>query len=300
MSPAWSFLVAVATIAWAPRASAQACCAGSSVVTPGRLGLHEVALVGVDARASALVGSFDPSGDSHGRAPGSVEDDFEEDLFGSLRVLRHGQVALLVPFVETLRRAPGVTDAGGGIGDLNLSARWDFLYAGQSRYVPGIALLAGVTFPTGRPVEPGTGPLGAGATGVGAFQFNGGLSLEQSFGPWLVDLFGIVAARTPFSMDGVTDALSPQFTGLASLAYVTASEIALALSASLTYEGDPVINGTTVPDSEKLTPAVAAGFVFPIGDHWRFQTAASWNPPLLGKNTLATAGLTWTLVRSWF
>jgi hypothetical protein len=296
--------VVVALLAYAPRARAQACCAGSSAVTPGRLALHEVGLVGLDARASAVVGSFGADGNYRARGSGTVEDDLEQDLFGSVRVFRHAQVSVLVPFVETVRRASTLHDTGGGIGDINLSARYDFLYAGQSRWVPGLALLAGVTFPTGRPVEPGTGPLAAGATGVGAFQINGAVAAEQVFGPWLVSLYGIVAARTPFSMDTsvgtVTETLAPQLSALASLAYVTTSEIALAAWVSLAYEGNPSIDGTTVPDSERITPSLGFGTVLPIGDHWRFQTNVAWNPPVLGQNALATVGLTWTLVRTWF
>lgn len=293
-------LVAAATMTAPTRAHAQACCAGSSVVTPGRLGLHDVALVGVEARAATFVGSFDGAGSYHDRAPGTVEGDFEQDVFGAVHVFRHAQVALLVPFVETVRRAGNVTDAGGGLGDINLSARYDFLYAGQSRYLPGLALVAGVTFPTGRPIEPGTGFLGAGATGVGAFQLNGGVSLEQAFGHWLVSLYGIVAARTPFTVGAVTETLGPQLSALGSVAYVTRSEIAFALSASLAYEANPVLNGASVPDAEKITPTLGAGLVLPVADNWRFQTAVTWNPPGLGQNTLATAGLTWTLVRTWF
>jgi len=46
---------------------------------------------------------------------------------------------------------------GGGIGDVNLSLRYDFLVAGQSHIVPGIAALVGLTAPTGR--SPNEGKL---------------------------------------------------------------------------------------------------------------------------------------------
>ena len=52
-------------IAWisCPRAAqAQACCAGASVITPARLELHEKALVGVQLRAAAVIGSYDTGG----------------------------------------------------------------------------------------------------------------------------------------------------------------------------------------------------------------------------------------------
>jgi hypothetical protein len=284
----------------AARANAQACCAGATIVTPGRLGLHDFAIVGAQLHASAIVGSFDQNGNYASREPGTVEDDFEQDFYGAVRVFRRGQIALLVPIIETARRAGTLTDFGGGLGDINLSARWDFLYAGQSRVAPGIAVLAGVTFPTGVPVESASDPLGAGATGIGAFQINGGLALEQTFGPWLVALSGIFAARTSRTIGSISETLSPQISGLATLAYVTRREIAFALSTSLTCEGDASINGATASDTERLTFALTGGVLFPIGDSWRAQFGASWNPPAFGINTLASAGLAWTLVHAWF
>ena len=243
---------------------------------------------------------LDQNGSYFPRAPGTVEDDLEEDVYGAVRVLRRGQVAVLVPILETLRRAGTLTDTGGGLGDVNLSARYDFLYAGQSRYVPGIALLAGVTFPTGVPVESASDPLAANATGIGAFQFNGGVAFEQTFGPWLVALSCILAARTSRTVGTVSETLSPQLLGLATLAYVTRREIALALSTTVTYEGDASINGATANDSERLIVALTGGVLFPIGDTWRAQLGATWNPPIAGINTPASAGLVWTLVHTWF
>jgi len=298
--PLLAALVCAAIATRAAPARAQACCAGAGIATPGRLALHDFVLAGTELRAGALVGSFDQNGNYSGRAPGTVEDDLEEDLFAAVRVLKRGQVALLVPFVETLRRAGSVTDAGGGIGDVNLSARWDFLYAGQSRYVPGIAVLAGVTFPSGVPIESASDPLGSDATGIGAYQINGGLALEQTFGPWLVALSCIVAARTPRTVGNVSETLAPQVSTLATLAYVTRREIAFALSSSFTYEGDATIDGATAADTRRLTLALTGGVLFPIGDAWRAQVGVTWNPPIVGENTLATAGLQWTLVHAWF
>ena len=157
------------------RAWAQACCAGGSAVTPGRLEVHEDALVGVQLKASSMIGSYDTGGAFAVPGAGEAEQDFEEDLIGAVRVLRRGQVALLVPFAET-RRADSLDGGqiGGGVGDINVSARYDFVVAGESRSVPGIALLGGITFPTGKPTEQATPPLQVDATGIGAYQANAG------------------------------------------------------------------------------------------------------------------------------
>src|SRR5262245_28901510 len=130
----------IAAMAVAKDARAQACCAGSSAVTPARLALHEDALVGVQLRAASVIGSFDAHGDYRGSPAGVSELDFEEDLFGAVRFLERGQASLLVPFLETHRATRTLSETGGGIGDLNLSARWDFTRSGESRVVPGIAM----------------------------------------------------------------------------------------------------------------------------------------------------------------
>ncbi|HEY2366627.1 MAG TPA: hypothetical protein VGH87_09585 [Polyangiaceae bacterium] len=283
-----------------PRASAQACCAGAAVATPGRLGPHDFVLVGADVRAAAVVGSYGDDGKFTPRAPGTVEDDLEQDVFAAIRVLRRGQLALFVPFIETLRRAGTLTDVGGGLGDVNVSARWDFYYAGQSRVLPGVAMLAGVTFPTGIPIESAGDPLGANATGVGAFQFNGGLALEQTFGPWLVALSGIIAARTSRTVGAISETLAPQISALATLAYTTRAEIAFALSSAVTYEGDATINGADAASTERLTLTISTGASIPLGDTWRAQVGASVVGPFVGENTLTSVGLQWTLVHTWF
>ena len=103
--------------------------------------MHEDALVGLGARAAHLFGSFDSVG-HYGTPPaGSTEEELQQDLLGAVRLppASRAQVALLVPLVETRRTARNVAEVGGGLGDVNLSARYDFLYAGQMRYVPGIA-----------------------------------------------------------------------------------------------------------------------------------------------------------------
>src|SRR5580704_17696472 len=121
--------VVIASLGRSTAARAQACCAGTSAVTPARLALHEDALVGVDVRATDAYGSFDPTGTFVSTPSGSSETDFEEDAFAAIAVLPRAQAALLVPIVETRRTAPGDAELGGGIGDVNASVRYDFVYA---------------------------------------------------------------------------------------------------------------------------------------------------------------------------
>jgi len=281
------------------RAWAQACCAGGAAVTPGRLEVHEDALVGATVKAATVLGSYDTGGRYVGSPAGDTEGDFEEDLFGAVRFLRRGQAALLVPVVETMRHTPqDGAHLGGGLGDVNLSGRWDFVLAGESRFVPGVALLAGVTFPTGKPPEQASPPLAVDATGIGAFQLNGALAVEQTFGPWLFNASGIVAFRTP----RFGEQLAPQVTLLGAAAYTLPNDVALALTAAYAFEGDAhLTGGGDVPDSSKRATTITLSTMWPVTDAWRVLGGLYLNPPVgaVGSNQPAAGGLTLTVIRSW-
>jgi hypothetical protein len=298
-SKAVVLLVVLAAWASPSRARAQACCAGGSAVTPGRLELHEDALVGMQLKAATVLGSYDPSGRYFGSPSGDTEGDLEQDLFGAIRVLRRGQVAVLVPLVETQRQDPrDGGHLGGGIGDINLSGRYDFLLAGVSRLVPGVAALAGITFPTGKPPELASPPLAVDATGIGAFQVNAALALEQTFGPWLFNATGLVAVRTA----RFGEQLAPQGTLLAAAAYTLPSDAAVALSAAYTFEGNASFDdGTTVAASSKRVTVLTLSGLLPLTDAWRLLGGLYLDPPLggLGSNQPAVGGLTLTVIRSW-
>jgi hypothetical protein len=278
---------------------AQACCAGGSAVTPARLEPHEQALVGAELHAGDVLGSYETDGRYLGKPKGATEFDFEQDIFGAVRLLRRGQFALLVPLIETQRqtRIDG-GHLGAGVGDINASVRYDFILAGESRYVPGIALLGGLTLPTGRAPESATAPLAVDATGIGAWQANIALALEQTYGPWLLNATGIVAKRT--ARFGQT--LGTQVTLLAAGAYTFDNDAALALSASYAFEGDATSSGgADVPDSSRRLTTVSLSLLWPLGDWWRLIGGLYVEPPIsgFGSNQPSASGLTLTVIRSW-
>jgi|SRR5580704_5818797 hypothetical protein len=302
-------LVLLVTCSWSSRAVGQACCAGGSAVTPGRLGVLEEALVGAEIRAASVVGSYQ-LGSFRPSPSGTPEYDYEEDLFGALRVLGRGQLALLVPFDETYRRTPmDGAHFGGGVGDINFSGRYDFLLARESRYIPGVALLAGITLPTGKSDSgsalpsfgplfgSATAPLAVDATGIGAFQANAALALEQTFGPWLANATAIVAKRT----EAGGETLGTQFTFLVAGAYTFENDAALALSASYAFEGDGTIGGVDAPGSSKSLTVVTASGLWPLNGVCRLLGGVFVDPPVgaLGSNQPTQVGLSFTAIRSW-
>ena len=293
--------LALAACAWPTHAHAQACCAASGALTPGRLSLHEDALAGAQVKAASVFGSFDPESHYAASPARASEYDLEEDLFGAVRIFERAQLALLVPFLQTSRTAGDASEFGGGLGDINLSARYDFYFAGQSRLMPGIALLAGVTFPSGTAPESANRPLATDATGAGAFQGNVGLAFEQVYGAWLINVTGLLAERAARSVRGVDETLGAQLTALAGTAYTFSNEAALALFVSYTVEADATIAGVEQPRSARRITLLSFSGVWPLSDHWRLQGSAFLDPPLsgLGANLPATAGVTLTGIRSW-
>ncbi len=232
--------------------------------------------MGVQAKAGLVPGSFDEGGHYVSSPTGANELDLEQDVFGAIRVLKRGQIALLVPLIETWRTSLGTSEAGGGIGDVNANVRYDFIFAGASRYVPGLAALAGVTFPTGTPPDaPGLGALATGATGIGAYQINLGLAAEQTFGPWSLNATGLVAQRTARTVgsgaSAVSETLGVQWTVLIAAAYTFENDAALALSASEVIEGDATIDGADSPNSGRRLPTITLSGLVPLTDAFRLQ-----------------------------
>ncbi len=298
--------VGAASTLWiAAPARGQACCAGTGAVTPGRLALHERVIVGVQAKAGAVLGSYDGRGHYVAAPAGANEIDLEQDVFGAARLLARAQVALLVPLVETWRSSLGKSELGGGLGDINASARYDFTLAGASRALPGLAALAGVTFPTGKPSDASdVGVLATGATGIGAYQLNAGIAVEQTFGPWLVNATGVVAERTPRTVgsgpSAVHEHLAAQGTFLAAAAYTLDNDWAVAASASYAFEGNATLDGADAAGTSHRLLTLGLSGVVPLSDVWRLQGAVFDNPPIgqLGANQPADAGLSLTLVHS--
>lgn len=288
--------------AWPRAARAQACCAGSGALTPGRLAIHEKALVGGQLKFGHVFGSLDGAGHYTSNPSGASEQDFEQDIFGSIRLLGHGQVAVLVPFVETRRSAPNSgSEFGGGFGDLNASVRWDFVNAGEHKILPGIGLLAGVTFPTGTAPESATKALATDSTGIGAFQGNIGLALEQIYGSWLVNATVLAAYRLPRNVNDVHSKLGAQFTTLGAIAYTLPDDSALAFVASYTFEGDATIDGHDADDSGRRILRFSFAGAHPFSDVLKLQGSLYVDPPIphVDQNQTTSVGLTLALMRTW-
>ena len=294
-------LGAVVGAATPATARAQACCAGGTALSPGRLNLHESELVGLQLKGTGITGSFDGGGRFIASPSGVAEADLEQDLIATLRVLTRGQFTVVLPLLETWRHASGISDSGGGVGDIQVNLRWDATDAGASRTIPGVAVLAALLLPTGLPPESATHVLSTDATGAGMVQGTLGLSLEQTFGKVLVNLTGSTTLHTARTVLGMHTQLGPSFNGFAALGYSFDAGPVAALTASYTGELDSLNDGAAQPGSARrqLRFGISGGYA--LSDWWRVQGGVFGDPPAahFGQNQPTGAGMSATLLRAW-
>src|SRR5258708_36289145 len=110
---------ALLALLFAARAQAQACCVSTSALFPARLGGRDLAGVGVMLTARDELGSFDATGAFVPSPSRDHEAGFEQRLLAAVQPVRDLQVSLSLPFVETFRATPGLSEGGGGIGDVS-------------------------------------------------------------------------------------------------------------------------------------------------------------------------------------
>jgi len=265
------------------------------------LSLHENALLGLQERATYVLGSFDPQRRFASSPTGTSELGSQTDILAALRVVSRAQISALVPVVTTWRRASARSELGGGFGDINLAARYDFILAGQSVRVPGIGVLFGISLPSGTAVEKARRPLATDATGIGTWQGNVGIAAEQTFDRFYLGVNAIVGKRTARTVGEVTEQLGWQLTTLGALSYTFDNAAAVGASWAYTYEGRATLDGQEVTGSGREQFLLSALGLWPFSESWRAQGSVFMTPPVryAGRNQPAPLGLTLALLRTW-
>ena len=289
------------SIAMPRRARAQACCVATGLTTPARLRLYEDGAVGVQTRIRSVLGSFDARGNYVPAPAGDHELDAEEDLFVAKRFGPHWQISLQVPFVQTARSAGSVSGWGGGLGDVSANARWDVLIAGDRPGQPGIALLAGVTPPSGRSQDASSDPSNTAATGTGAWQGNLGLSVEPVFGRWFASVSAWVGQRTS-TTEPIVETFAPTFTQLLEGGYTFVDNRSIGGFLQAMQQGNARDARGSVAGSAVGLFTGGVAFIWPFGsDEWRLQSSAAADLPLdnLGRNHSTGVSVTAAVVRAW-
>jgi hypothetical protein len=295
-------LTVAATLSIAERrASAQACCIAPGAAGVTRLAPHETALAGMDARAQTTTGTFDAAGRYRTAPQGTRDIGLEQSLFATVRVLERGQLSATVPFIQTVRSTEALTATGGGIGDVRGSVRWDLAFADDAWPWPGLALIGGVSAPTGRPPERAGDALGAGATGTGTTQGWAGVALEQTSGPWLAGANATVTVRPERDVGQIRVSSPPRFAAGLVGARAWRSGHALSLAASWEIEDRASGDGIVVPGSARRALRIVSALQLRLGESARFVGSVYAIPPLpaVTAGEGATLGLSLALVHPW-
>lgn len=291
----------LALVTWQSSALAQACCIAPGAAGLTRLAPGERALAGLDARAQTTLGTFDARGAFHRQPQGTRDLGLEQSLFAAARVLDRGQISATLPFVQTLRTTDAASANGGGVGDVRVALRWDLAYADDAWPWPGLALVAGVSAPTGRAPERAGDVLGAGATGAGTTQGWGGVALEQTSGPWLYGASATVTMRAPRDIGPVRSTLAPRFTMALIGAHAWRSGVALSLATAFDVEDRAEANGAVVVGSARRSLRFTTAVQVRLGTDARLVSTIYALPPMpaMTAGESSTLGLSVALVHPW-
>ena len=281
-------------------AYAQGCCAFGSSLTPTRLDLHERLLVGFQVGASGLHGSHTANADYHAAPNGTTDVELRQTLFATSAIGSRVQASVLLPWVETYRRVPSSSgEWGHGLGDISALVRADLVQLHEYPDVPGVALLLGGLFPTGTPVESATQTLGSDATGGGVYRVLGGVSAEQAFGSWLINVTATASFAPPAKRAGIATQHAPRWSFVAGTGYAWSHRLSTAGSVSFETEGDTKVDGANVSASHKRRTELALITTYAIDDNFRAQARLSAEPPLAHLGANEPARLTGNLALIW-
>ena len=296
--------VAAAVAAHPGAAHAQACCVGTGLVTPARLRTFESQAVGMQMRARSVMGAFAGSGNYATSPTSNRELGFEEDLFAALRLGSHFQVGLLAPFLQTSRQEGGFSGFGGGLGDVAVNARYDIVNAGERGLWPGVAIIAGLSFPTGQPLDDMNAgdPLSTSGTGTGSFEGNAGAAIEEIVGTSFVSLAGWVSKRSARSAMGIEQSFAPRLSALLTGGHTFGHDVTVGAFVSALRQGD-ARDATTGPIANSGVALATAGaaLALPFWQWWRLQTTLFSDLPIAGwgRNQTAGVGGTVAVIRFW-
>lgn len=294
--------LALAALTLAPAAAhAQACCVAPGAAGASRLAPHESILTGVDARAQTTMGSFDARGRFRGAPAGTRDIALEQNIFMTGRLLSRGQLTAAVPLVQTVRSSGPTTSAGGGVGDVRASARWDLVHPEDAGAAPGVAVVGGVALPTGKPPEQSSDVLGTDATGTGTTQVWGGFALEKTWGPWLALAVATVNFRADREVNGTRSSIPPRLSVGLLTAHAWRSGVAVSFGATYALEDRARVDGVVVAGSARRALTLTTALQIPLGPAGRLVGTVFATPPVpaLSAGDLAPLGISLALVKPW-
>ena len=251
-------------------AQAAACCISATSFGVGRLLIWEDAAAGLSVGHSRSLGQYDAGGRLRWNPSGYREGLTNLTAWGIVRVHKRVQVQAWVPVVLNDRASGDERQFAGGLGDVGLGARFEYLGIGELRRVPSFAVTLSVAAPTGRRVEQTSPPLFAGATGRGAWTGSVAVEAEYAFAPWFLRLDAGLSMFLPFTRSdtGQSQLYGPMFrASLSAGREVVPDLVVVALALSEEVEAPLRLDGAVVEGSLAHTPSVAASVSWRADPH---------------------------------
>lgn len=256
------------------------------------LGVFSLAASGqTDCLGPLISDTADPVGDNAFIAqlltyPFIKVGDFDES--GSLKYLPSGD--RLVRWTTVLRPYYGLTDdweisadipfyyywvtqngrsaQTGGLGDLLMGTKYRFLKNDEEGWLPALAALGRVKFPTGKYEGLADNLLGADRTGNGSYEYILGLALSKPLGKWHLHLSVLFDYLAEAKLDGVNTRPGDIWSAQLALEYDFTKNASLMAELTAYRQAETRLEGQTQEgtDGRLLTLVLAAA--------WRFHEKA--------------------------
>ena len=288
------------TTSFSPNIFAQACCSTTTALSPVRLGYLEKTGLAFGTSWLEQVGRFDSRSKYHSKPEGVRDTEFRESLTLAYRPRTPWQVSIKGQFIQNLRAVKNLSESSMGIGDTDVSVRYDPWQTGFWDSPVGFGIIVATTIPTGRPAEQAKKVLASDTTGTGYVQFHTGLVAEVLKGSWFFGVGTMISTAPPRQANGHELSMGWISTSQASLAYGFAYNLSAALAIQHRFLSQASIDNNTQADGASSNTVPLSVAYEPIR-FWRFWGAFLTTPIFdgFGKNEVANVGASLSVLRTW-
>lgn len=259
----FAFLLARETVA-------SPCCVSATHGGVGRLAPWEDAAVSLSQSVAEGLGRWDTDGDFQPYTDFS-EREWRTSAAALVGFHRRALAYAIVPWLVTERSSGDLADTGAGLADVELGVRYQWLDFGETPSFPALALVLGLTAPTGRDPSAARGTLASDATGRGAWVPEGGIQLELARRSWFVRLNAMGTVPLPMTR-GDTGEAQRFGPGVASSVVggsgFLRDRLVLSASTRLRIESSLHVEGRPLPGSSQRRLGVGVQGSLALAEHW--------------------------------
>jgi hypothetical protein len=263
----------------------------------GRLLIWEDFAAGVQLSHARVLGQWDAAGVLRWNPSDYSEGVSQIQPWAIVRLHERVQLQGWVPVLMNDRWSGAINQVAGGLGDIGVAARLEFLAIGALHGFPSFALTTAISAPTGRRVEQTSPPLFAGSTGRGAWSGSLAIESEYPLSPYFLRLDASLASFLAFdrSDTGQRQQYGPLVrAGLSTGREIIPGKVVVALAALGEWERALQLDETTVTGSQSHLYSLAVSLSWRFQPHWTLVATVSnsvW-PDGGGTNQDARIGVT--------